>query len=238
MAHHVRGRARHPCHERLRQLLVVPDGSGIPSQSRDGKRCGSEDLRIGNVHEAVQGQEIGGAPLLARQATSTPTARSAATTHRASASRRVIAVSLPSAGAVECVDNGPACAMAPASTAGPSFAALPESPRPARSAALSGTLLSGCRPSGASRHGARRGPGPGLTIYLPGNGGLLAAVAMMAPGRDVGPDADAPGFPHEGWRVQHESPVRAIGALGGKRLEDLVIAVQPANAHVARLAEP
>ncbi len=51
---------------------------------------------------------------------------------------------------------------------------------------------------------------PGLTIYLPGNGGLLAAVAMMAVGWDGGPDADAPGFPSEGWTVRHEGLVRAI----------------------------
>ena len=36
---------------------------------------------------------------------------------------------------------------------------------------------------------------PGLTIYLPGNGALLAAVAMMAAGWDDGPRTEAPGFP-------------------------------------------
>ena len=45
---------------------------------------------------------------------------------------------------------------------------------------------------------------PGLTIYLPGNGGLLAAAAMMAAGWDDGPDAHAPGFPGKGWTVRHE----------------------------------
>jgi hypothetical protein len=45
---------------------------------------------------------------------------------------------------------------------------------------------------------------PGLTIYLPGNGGLLTAVAMMAAGWDGGPDAHAPGFPSLGWTVKSE----------------------------------
>jgi hypothetical protein len=45
---------------------------------------------------------------------------------------------------------------------------------------------------------------PGLTIYLPGNGGLLAAVAMMAAGWDGAPDVPAPGFPREGWTVRWE----------------------------------
>jgi hypothetical protein len=41
---------------------------------------------------------------------------------------------------------------------------------------------------------------PSLPVYLPGNGGLLAAVALMAAGWD---GADAPGFPHD-WTVRHE----------------------------------
>jgi hypothetical protein len=46
---------------------------------------------------------------------------------------------------------------------------------------------------------------PGLTIYLPGNGGLLAAVAMMAAGWDGAPARDAPGFPSDGsWTVRSE----------------------------------
>jgi hypothetical protein len=46
---------------------------------------------------------------------------------------------------------------------------------------------------------------PGLTIYLPGNGGLLAAAAMMAAGWDGAPDRHAPGFPDDGkWVVQWE----------------------------------
>lgn len=46
---------------------------------------------------------------------------------------------------------------------------------------------------------------PGLTIYLPGNGGLLAAVAMMAAGWDGAPPEPAPGFPKDGrWTVRWE----------------------------------
>jgi hypothetical protein len=45
----------------------------------------------------------------------------------------------------------------------------------------------------------------GLEIYLPGNGGLLAAVAMMAAGWDGGPERSAPGFPADGsWTVRSE----------------------------------
>ncbi len=44
-----------------------------------------------------------------------------------------------------------------------------------------------------------------LPIYLPGNGALLAAVAMMAAGWDGAPTHDAPGFPHDGkWIVRSE----------------------------------
>ena len=46
---------------------------------------------------------------------------------------------------------------------------------------------------------------PGLTIYLPGNGGLLAAIAMMAAGWDGAPEGNAPGFPRDGsWAVRWE----------------------------------
>jgi hypothetical protein len=45
------------------------------------------------------------------------------------------------------------------------------------------------------------GPGP----YLPGNGGLLYAVAMMAAGWDGAPARHAPGFPDNGlWNVRWE----------------------------------
>jgi hypothetical protein len=46
---------------------------------------------------------------------------------------------------------------------------------------------------------------PGLTIYLPGNGALLYAVAMMAAGWDGAPAGSAPGFPRDGrWKVRWE----------------------------------
>ena len=45
---------------------------------------------------------------------------------------------------------------------------------------------------------------PGLTIYLPGNGGLLSAVAMMAAGWDGVEMQRAPGFPRTGWTVRSE----------------------------------
>jgi protein-glucosylgalactosylhydroxylysine glucosidase len=45
---------------------------------------------------------------------------------------------------------------------------------------------------------------PGLTIYLPGNGGLLSATAMMAAGWDGAPRTSAPGFPRAGWSVRAE----------------------------------
>ncbi|GAA3920993.1 hypothetical protein [Microbacterium invictum] len=41
-----------------------------------------------------------------------------------------------------------------------------------------------------------------LPIYLPGNGGLLAAVSLMCAGWDG--SEDTPGFPSEGWSVRHE----------------------------------
>jgi hypothetical protein len=44
-----------------------------------------------------------------------------------------------------------------------------------------------------------------LPLYLPGNGGLLAAVAMMAAGWDNCPSRPAPGFPDNGkWEVTYE----------------------------------
>ncbi|MFE5323327.1 glycoside hydrolase family 65 [Paenibacillus sp. NPDC056579] len=46
---------------------------------------------------------------------------------------------------------------------------------------------------------------PGLYAYLPGNGGLLTAVAMMAGGWQGGPEGHAPGFPSDGsWTVRAE----------------------------------
>ena len=54
-----------------------------------------------------------------------------------------------------------------------------------------------------------------LPLYLPGNGGLLAAVAMLAAGWD-GAEAPlgyppAPGFPADGsWQVRAEGFYRMI----------------------------
>ena len=45
---------------------------------------------------------------------------------------------------------------------------------------------------------------PGLTIYLPGNGGLLSATAMMSAGWDGARSTNAPGFPRTGWTVRAE----------------------------------
>ena len=44
-----------------------------------------------------------------------------------------------------------------------------------------------------------------LPVYLPGNGALLAAVALMAGGWDGAPGGNAPGFPRDGtWVVRAE----------------------------------
>lgn len=44
-----------------------------------------------------------------------------------------------------------------------------------------------------------------LPLYLPGNGGLLTAVAMMAAGWDGCPDRPSPGFPGDGkWSIRSE----------------------------------
>lgn len=43
-----------------------------------------------------------------------------------------------------------------------------------------------------------------LAVYLPANGALLTAVAMMAGGWDGAPKRPAPGFPREGWTVRAE----------------------------------
>ena len=44
-----------------------------------------------------------------------------------------------------------------------------------------------------------------LPLYLPGNGGLLTAAAMMAAGWDDGPNQPEPGFPQDGsWTVHWE----------------------------------
>ena len=47
---------------------------------------------------------------------------------------------------------------------------------------------------------------PNLTIYLPANGGLLYATALMAAGWDGAPKRHAPGFPNNGqWTVRWEN---------------------------------
>jgi hypothetical protein len=47
---------------------------------------------------------------------------------------------------------------------------------------------------------------PGLTIYLPGNGSLLYATAMMCAGWDGEPNRNVPGFPNNGqWMVRYEN---------------------------------
>lgn len=45
---------------------------------------------------------------------------------------------------------------------------------------------------------------PILPLYLPGNGGLLFAVGMMAAGWSGAPATEAPGFPKSGWKVRSE----------------------------------
>jgi len=52
--------------------------------------------------------------------------------------------------------------------------------------------------------------GPGLPLYLPGNGGLLYAVALMAAGWSDAPAGNAPGFPADGsWTVKWEGLQKA-----------------------------
>jgi hypothetical protein len=54
----------------------------------------------------------------------------------------------------------------------------------------------------ADGHCPQRGD---LPVYLPANGALLSAVAMMAAGWDGSPTQDAPGFPKDGsWVVRSE----------------------------------
>lgn len=45
---------------------------------------------------------------------------------------------------------------------------------------------------------------PNLPLYLPANGGLLAALALMAAGWEGGPQVRAPGFPRRDWAVAWE----------------------------------
>jgi len=53
--------------------------------------------------------------------------------------------------------------------------------------------------------GAGHNTNTNLPVYLPGNGALLAAVALMAGGWDGAPAGNAPGFPRDGqWVVRAE----------------------------------
>jgi protein-glucosylgalactosylhydroxylysine glucosidase len=62
-------------------------------------------------------------------------------------------------------------------------------------------------PNGHNRQGTRSD----LPLYLPGNGGLLTAVAMMAAGWDNCDPIDAPGFPKNGeWKVSWEGLNRLL----------------------------
>jgi hypothetical protein len=45
---------------------------------------------------------------------------------------------------------------------------------------------------------------PNLPCYLPGNGGLLYAIAMMAVGWRGSSQSKAPGFPDDGWTIRAE----------------------------------
>ncbi len=53
---------------------------------------------------------------------------------------------------------------------------------------------------------------PELPLYLPGNGGLLFAIALMAAGWKGAPATHAPGFPgkQQGWVVRHEGLRQAL----------------------------
>jgi len=50
---------------------------------------------------------------------------------------------------------------------------------------------------------------PNLPLYLPGNGGLLYAVALMANGWKGSPKTGAPGFPSS-WKVRAEGFNKSI----------------------------
>lgn len=73
-------------------------------------------------------------------------------------------------------------------------------PETAVDALLSGRDKNLALPNGHNRQTAS------LPLYLPGNGGLLAAVALMAAGWSDGPTGSAPGFPAD-WAVRSEGLV-------------------------------
>lgn len=57
---------------------------------------------------------------------------------------------------------------------------------------------------------AGHNPNTELPVYLPGNGALLAAVAMMAGGWDGAPSTAAPGFPQDGTWVVHSEGLQPL----------------------------
>jgi hypothetical protein len=81
-------------------------------------------------------------------------------------------------------------------------AARLDDPETAVDALLQGTGKNTALPNGHNRQT------DSLPVYLPGNGGLLAAAALMAAGWDDGPDRHAPGFPAD-WTVLWEGLVQA-----------------------------
>jgi hypothetical protein len=62
-------------------------------------------------------------------------------------------------------------------------------------------------PKNVYLHNGHCAQSDGLPLYLPANGGLLAALALMTAGWDGGPPC--PGFPRDGWSVRHEGFVRS-----------------------------
>ncbi|MDQ0676658.1 hypothetical protein QFZ30_000040 [Arthrobacter pascens] len=81
-------------------------------------------------------------------------------------------------------------------------AARLDDPETAVDALLQGTGKNTALPNGHNRQT------DSLPVYLPGNGGLLVAAALMAAGWDHGPDRHAPGFPAD-WTVAWEGLVAA-----------------------------
>ena len=76
--------------------------------------------------------------------------------------------------------------------------------------------VGGGRPSSWNRRRTRGAPtdttgsAPNLPVYPPGNGVLLAAVAMMTAGWQGSPEEPAPGFPKKGWSARSEGMVRSL----------------------------
>lgn len=71
------------------------------------------------------------------------------------------------------------------------------------------TLLLDSRKNVYLRNGHNRQT-DSLPLYLPGNGGLLAALALMVAGWDGDGGVPCPGFPRDGtWTVRHEGFVRS-----------------------------